>query len=186
MTTWTIDTVTPALFLAAKESLQKQVDAALQRHSELQSQLATTTVPIRFNEDERCELDDQYLITTVVDQVYLHSGLSIQDVIRTSTKLLTSLDSDLTILGYTVELDSEYEEYDSYYDIRKFQLATVDSITANWDSHITNEVKAQLSTVINPTGYYAREIPCPVMNLWLNGTIDNKTLQTLVYGICEL
>jgi hypothetical protein len=85
-----------------------------------------------------------------------------------------------------VELDSEYEEYDSYYDIRKFQLATVASVTADWDSHITNEVKAQLSTVINPTGYYSKEIPCPVLKLWLNGTIDNKTLQTLVYGVCEL
>jgi hypothetical protein len=186
MTTWTIDTVTPALFLAAKEPLQKQAEAALQRHSELQAQLAATTVPIRFSEDERCELSDQYLITTVIDQVYLHNSLSIQDVIDISTKLLTSLDSDLTIFGYIVELNSDYDECDSYYSIRKFKLATAASVATYWEGRIITEVKSQLNAAIRTTGYFAREITCPILKLWLNGTIDNKTLQTLVYGVCEL
>jgi hypothetical protein len=186
MTTWTIDTVTPALFLAAKEPFQKQADTALQRHSKLQSQLATTTVPIRFSEDEIDTLSNQYLITTTYDKEYLYNGSSIQEVITTSSELLESLDSDLTILRYTVGLSSDYEEYDSYYEIRKYKLATVASVTAHWESRIIIELKSKLNTAIRPKEHYSKEIPCPVLKLWLNGTIDNKTLQTLVYGVCEL
>jgi hypothetical protein len=186
MTTWTIDTVTPALFLAAKEPFQKQADAALQRHSELQSQLAITTVPTRFSEDEINTLINQYLITTIYDKEYLYNGSSIQEVITTSSELLESLDSDLTILGYAVKLNRDYEEYDLYYDIRKYKLATVASVTTHWESRIINDLKSKLNTTIRPKEYYSKEIPCPVLKLWLNGTIDNKTLQTLVYGVCEL
>jgi hypothetical protein len=186
MTTWTIDTVTPALFLAAKEPFQKQADAALQRHSELQSQLATTTAPIRFNENEIDTLINQYIVTSTYDKEYLYSCSSIQEVITTSTELLESLDSDLTILWYTVDLNSDQEEYDSYYDIRKYKLATVASVTAYWERHIINNLKSKLNTAIRPKDHYPKEIPCPVLKLWLDGTIDNKTLQTLVYGICEL
>jgi hypothetical protein len=186
MTTWTIDTVTPALFLAAKEPFQNQADAALQRHSELQAQLAATTVPIRFNEDEINTLINQYLVTTIYDKEYLYNGSSIQEVMTTSSELLESLDSDLTILGYAVKLNRDYEEYDLYYDIRKYKLATVASVTAHWESRIINDLKLKLNAVIRPKEHYSKEIPCPVLKLWLNGTIDNKTLQTLVYGVCEL
>jgi hypothetical protein len=186
MTTWTIDTVTPALFLAAKEPFQKQADAALQRHSELQEQLATTTVPIRFDADEGIKLSNQYLVTIVTEREYLYGGSSVQDVIDTSTKLLESLNSDLTILGYTVELDSDYEEYSSYYNIRKLKLNTAAYVASYWENYIAVKVKSQLNAAIRPKDHYSKEIHCPVLKLWLDGTIDNKTLQTLVYGVCEL
>jgi hypothetical protein len=186
MTTWTIDTVTPALFLAAKEPFQKQADAALQRHSEIQEQLASTTVPIRFDADEINTLKNQYLITTVVREEFLYNGSSIQEVIDISTELLTSLDSDLNILGYTAELNSDRHDNDSYYEIYKFQLATEAAVAAHWESRIIIELKSKLNAVIRPKEYYSKEIPCPVLKLWLDGTIDNKTLQTLVYGVCEL
>jgi hypothetical protein len=186
MITWTIDMVTPALFLAAKEPFQKQADAALQRHSEIQEQLATTTVPIRFSDEERCTLEKQYLITTICDKEYLYSGSSIQEVITTSSELLESLDSDLTILRYTVEISSSYEDDDSYYEIRKYKLATAASVTAYWERSIINDLKLRLNAVIRPKESYPKDIPCPVLKLWLDGTIDNRTLQTLVYGVCEL
>jgi hypothetical protein len=186
MTTWTIHIVNPVLFLAEKEIYQKQADAALRRHSILQEQLATTTTPIRLNEDEKRALDTAYLITTIYDKEYLYNGSSIQEVITTSSELLGSLGSDLTILGYTAELSSDYEESDSYYEIRKYKLATVASVTAHWESRIINDLKSKLNTAIRPKEHYSKEIPCPVLKLWLNGTIDNKTLQTLVYGVCEL
>jgi hypothetical protein len=184
MTTWTIDTVTPALFLAAKEPFQKQADAALQRHSEIQEQLAVTTVPIRFDANEINTLKNQYLIATVAREEFLYNGSSIQEVIDASTELLTSLDSDLNILGYTAELSSD--SHDSYYEIYKFQLAAETTVAAHWESRIIIELKSKLNTAIRPKEYYSKEIPCPVLKLWLNGTIDNKTLQTLVYGVCEL
>jgi hypothetical protein len=118
--------------------------------------------------------------------VYLHNGYSVQAVIDTSDKLQTSLGADLTILGYTVELCSDYEEHSAYYDVNKFKLATTASVTAYWEGRIINEVKSQLNAAIRPERYYIKEIPCHVLELWLNGTIDNKTLQTLVYGVCEL
>jgi hypothetical protein len=185
MVTWTIDTISPALFLTAKEQYQKQADAALQYYSELQAQLNTTTIPIRLSEDEINTLINQYIITTDYDKEYLYNGSSIQEIMITSTELLKSLDSDLTILGYAVKLNRDYEEYDLYYDIRKYKLATMANVTANWESHIIIELKSKLNATIRPKGYYSKEITCPVLKLWLDGTIDNKTLQTLVYGVCE-
>jgi hypothetical protein len=186
MTTWTIDTVTPALFLAAKEPFQKQIDVALQRHSELQEQLATATVPIRLSDEERLRLGSQYLITTVVMEEYIYSDSSIKEVIDTSTKLLESLDSDLNILGYTAEFTSDRHDHDSYYEIHKFQLQTADFVTKSWENYIINELKSRLSIAIRPEGYHTRLISCTVLKLWLDGAIDNKTLQTIVYEIYKL
>lgn len=187
---WEHGDVSPDAFNNALKNMRLEYAPAFDVFVELEAQMEAETSqgkPFRLSAEQCQYAANNFIVTATTENEGLY-GDDLDDVIENLTRLKRNLDTDIDIVYYNTTFDSGWGTDDhAEVEITSYKLATRYLMDDHIHKHCINKLKAQLSDALYPSGqYWPKNIECQFLKLWLDGLVDNKTLQTLIYGTCEV
>lgn len=187
---WDHGDVTPDAFNNALKNMRLEYAPAFDVFVELEAQMEAETSqgkPFRLSKEQCQYAANNFIVTATAETEGLY-GDDLDDIIEMLTRLKRNLDTDIDIVYYKTTFDNGWGTDDrAEVEIISYKLATRYLMDDRIHKHCIAKLKEQLSKALCPEGrHYPKNIECQFLKLWLDGSVDNKTLQTLIYGTCEV
>lgn len=187
---WEHGDVSPDGFNNALKNMRLEYAPAFEMHTQIEAQMEAETsqgTPFRLSKEQTQHAAANFIVTAKsrVEGLY---GDDLDDIIEMLTDLKRNLDTDTNIVYYRTIFENGWGTDDrAEVEITEYTLSTRYLMDDRIHKQCIAKLKEQLSKALCPEGrYYPKNIECQFLKLWLDGSIDNKTLQTLIYGTCEV